>query len=59
MSGLTKEELIRLRAYAIWIEEGQPEGREREHWEKARSEMCDVGRDSAPGAPGEKPDGRR
>ncbi|MFC5069064.1 DUF2934 domain-containing protein [Flaviflagellibacter deserti] len=38
---MDKEERIRLRAYEIWIQLGQPEGREREHWEQARREMCD------------------
>lgn len=32
-------ELIRLRAYEIWIREGQPEGRELEHWLQARREV--------------------
>lgn len=32
-------ELIRLRAYEIWIREGQPEGRELEHWMQARREL--------------------
>jgi hypothetical protein len=36
---LHDEEFVRLRAYALWIEEGQPEGRESEHWERARREM--------------------
>ncbi len=26
---------VRERAYQIWIEEGQPEGREHEHWRQA------------------------
>jgi hypothetical protein len=30
------EQRIRARAYEIWEEEGRPEGREREHWERAR-----------------------
>ncbi len=30
------EQRIRARAYEIWEEEGCPEGREREHWERAR-----------------------
>ena len=33
------EQLIRERAYAIWIEEGQPDGRDVEHWIKARVEI--------------------
>ena len=31
----SKQERIRARAYRIWEEEGRPEGREREHWDKA------------------------
>ena len=30
------EQRIRERAHQIWEEEGRPEGREREHWERAR-----------------------
>jgi hypothetical protein len=37
---MDKEERIRLRAYEIWIQLGQPEGREHEHWEQARREIC-------------------
>lgn len=34
-----QEERIRLRAYEIWEREGRPEGREAEHWDRARSEI--------------------
>lgn len=30
------EERIRERAYLLWIEEGQPHGKDAEHWQKAR-----------------------
>jgi len=30
-----REERIRLRAYELWLLEGQPEGREEEHWFRA------------------------
>ena len=30
------ENRIRERAYLLWLEEGQPEGKSAEHWEKAR-----------------------
>lgn len=30
---------IRRRAYQIWMEEGQPEGRDREHWNRAKAEV--------------------
>jgi hypothetical protein len=38
-TGPFDEQLIRERAYAIWIEEGQPEGRDLEHWTRARVEL--------------------
>ena len=34
-----KEELIRRRAYAIWEQEGRPEGEHHRHWEQASREM--------------------
>ena len=34
-----RETLIRDRAHAIWEEEGQPEGRDRAHWERAAAEI--------------------
>lgn len=38
MSQLGKAEReIRRIAYALWMEEGQPEGRDREHWEAAKA----------------------
>jgi hypothetical protein len=30
------ENRIRAKAYDLWVEEGQPEGREMDHWDKAR-----------------------
>lgn len=39
MAPLSDEEFIRLRAYSLWIAEGQPEGREAAHWQKARREL--------------------
>jgi hypothetical protein len=30
-----REERIRLLAYQIWEEEGQPEGKDEEHWQRA------------------------
>lgn len=35
----TVEERIRERAHQIWIEQGKPEGKHREHWERAREEI--------------------
>jgi hypothetical protein len=37
MDDLTQK--IRDRAYQIWIDEGQPKGREHEHWEQAAREL--------------------
>ena len=33
------EQRIRERAFQIWIEEGQPEGRDKNHWEQAEHEL--------------------
>lgn len=33
------EQRIRERAFQLWIEQGQPEGKENEHWEQARTEI--------------------
>jgi len=33
------DDQIRVRAYSIWIEEGQPHGRDLEHWQRARDEF--------------------
>lgn len=35
----TERDLIRRRAHAIWCEEGYPQGRDREHWEKAELQV--------------------
>ncbi|WP_168879326.1 DUF2934 domain-containing protein [Rhizobium sp. P28RR-XV] len=32
------EDIIRERAYLLWLEDGQPEGRADEHWHKARAD---------------------
>ena len=32
------EEKVKSRAYAIWEDEGRPEGKHLEHWERARRE---------------------
>lgn len=37
MSG--KEERIRELAHAIWLEEGKPDGRAEQHWERARRQI--------------------
>ena len=33
------EELVRRRAYAIWEQEGRPDGQHERHWEQAAREM--------------------
>ena len=33
------EQRIRERAFQIWIEEGQPHGRDKEHWARAETEL--------------------
>jgi hypothetical protein len=33
------QEQITQRAHRLWIEEGRPEGRHREHWEKAEAQL--------------------
>ncbi|WP_163267708.1 DUF2934 domain-containing protein [Chelativorans alearense] len=35
-----REEQVRRRAYELWEMEGRPEGRHREHWERAAREMA-------------------
>lgn len=34
-----RQEQLRARAYDIWQAEGQPHGRDREHWEMAEREL--------------------
>jgi len=45
---MDREQLIRDRAYAIWQAEGQPEGCEQEHWERAAREIDEQAGDTAP-----------
>ena len=33
------EDMIRMRAYDIWIAEGCPKGREKDHWAQAAAEI--------------------
>lgn len=33
----TREEQIRYRAYLMWLGEGKPEGRDKEHWKEAEA----------------------
>ena len=53
-----REDMIRERAYAIWIEEGRPDGFADDHWRKAAdaldqeegavSPLTDLGEEPAP-----------
>jgi hypothetical protein len=36
---IKKEELVALRAYALWEAEGRPESRAEDHWRRARLEI--------------------
>ena len=48
----SKETRIRQQAYLIWLEEGQPEGRDKEHWEQAErtvDRMDDLSQDDERG----------
>lgn len=38
---MDKEQAIRERAFYIWIEEGRPEGKDKEHWARAERETAD------------------
>lgn len=40
-------ERIRERAYRLWIEEGQPEGRADRHWDEARRLVEEEGQETA------------
>ena len=35
----TKDDRVRERAYHIWVDEGQPEGCELDHWLRAKQEV--------------------
>jgi hypothetical protein len=37
-----REQLIRIRAYEIWEQEGRPDGRELEHWARAEGEIGEI-----------------
>jgi hypothetical protein len=41
------EERIRERAFHIWIQEGRPEGRDKEHWELAKAQIAAEERQTA------------
>ena len=52
-----RQEEIRKRAHQIWEEEGRPEGKDSEHWDRAARELdADGGeRQSGKGASGNEP----
>ena len=43
-----REEQLRQRAYGIWQAEGQPHGRDRDHWEMAEREITEGGAPEKP-----------
>ena len=34
-----RDQLVRARAYRIWVDEGRPEGKDLEHWDRAKREV--------------------
>ncbi|MBV8568725.1 MAG: DUF2934 domain-containing protein [Methylobacteriaceae bacterium] len=49
------EDRIRARAHQIWEEEGRPEGRDREHWERAEREVrTGIGDPTPPAEPAQE-----
>jgi len=50
-------EQVRVRAYELWLRDGRTDGRDRDHWRAAESELSAVGQakqKSAPAAPKRK-----
>jgi Protein of unknown function (DUF2934) len=43
-----REQAIRERAYAIWEEEGRPDGRDQDHWLRAEAEIGSAEKPDAP-----------
>lgn len=43
---MISEEAIRMRSYYIWISDGCPEGKDLEHWQRAKRELESEGRSS-------------
>lgn len=37
-----RDEQLRQRAYGIWQAEGEPHGRDRDHWERAERELSEA-----------------
>ena len=55
MNAAMHEAAIRQRAYFIWEEEGRPEGREWDHWERASHEILSRREMVAAPSPAKKP----
>jgi len=48
----SKNQRVREQAYLIWLEEGRPEGRDKEHWERAEQvvdRMDEISKDDESG----------
>jgi Protein of unknown function (DUF2934) len=57
----TPEDLIKSRAYAIWEDEGRPEGKHLEHWRSAAQEVAgsaDAPKQAAPRKAGKAKSGK-
>ena len=52
MPNSEREQRIRERAFQIWIDEGQPEGKDKEHWTRATEEVEGDGEKSVDSAQG-------
>jgi hypothetical protein len=48
MTQAIDEELIRMRSYIIWENEGRPEGRDLDHWSQAARELEAESAETAP-----------
>jgi hypothetical protein len=46
------EQRIRVRAYELWLEEGKPEGKDKEHWERAKAEIEELAEPAIGPSPG-------
>ena len=56
---MEKEIRIRNCAYQIWLDEGCPDGKSKEHWDKAREMVETEGEDRADKASKKKPAGTK
>jgi hypothetical protein len=51
------KEQVRQHAYALWEEEGRPEGREQDHWQRAEQELGQGGKREGEGLATDGADG--